>query len=43
MLDKVFPSLIYEDKENIISSATICRAGDLMPNFEYLRSYVQGS
>ncbi len=43
MLEKIFPLLINEDKDGIISNATICSAGDLMPNFEYLRGYVNGS
>jgi len=43
MLDKIFPLLIHGDKDQIISSATICRAGDLTPDFDYLRDYVQGS
>lgn len=43
MLDKIFPLIIHGDKDQIISSATICRSGDLTPDFEYLRGYVQGS
>ena len=42
MLERVMPALINGDKEQIISNATICRDGDLMPNFEYLRDYVNG-
>ena len=43
MLDRIFPLLIHGDKDQVISSATICKSGDLTPNFEYLRDYVQGS
>jgi len=43
MLEKLFPSLIINDDEQIIDNATICRNGDLTPNFEYLRNYVYGN
>ena len=43
MLNKIIPALINGDNENIISNATICSEGDLTPNFEYLRGYVNGS
>jgi len=43
MLDKILPSLIVSDDEQIIANATICKAGDLTPNFEYLRNYVNGN
>ena len=43
MLDKVIPSLIISDDEQIIYNATICKDGDLTPNFEYLRNYVKGN
>jgi len=43
MLDKIIPSLIISDDEQIIANATICKAGDLTPNFEYLRNYVNGN
>ena len=39
LLNKVIPHLI-SDKENIILNATICDKGDLKPNFEYLRDYI---
>jgi saccharopine dehydrogenase (NAD+, L-lysine-forming) len=42
MLDKIIPSLMNGDKDQVISNATICSAGDLTPNFEYLREYVNG-
>jgi hypothetical protein len=31
------------DDEQIIENATICKNGDLTPNFEYLRNYVNGN
>ena len=43
MLAKIIPSLLISDDEQIIANATICKAGDLTPNFEYLRNYVNGN
>jgi len=43
MLEKILPSLIMSDDEQIIENATICKNGDLTPNFEYLRNYVNGN
>ena len=43
MLEKIIPYLLINDDEQIIDNATICRSGDLMPNFEYLRDYVNGN
>jgi saccharopine dehydrogenase (NAD+, L-lysine forming) len=43
MINKVIPSLLISDNEQIIANATICKAGDLTPNFEYLRNYVNGN
>jgi len=43
MLDKIMPSLIISDDEQIFANATICKAGGLTPNFEYLRNYVNGN
>ena len=40
LLEKIFPILINEDKDGIIENATICQNGDLTPNFEYLRDYL---
>ncbi len=40
-IDKVLPHLI-DDKENVIARATICEKGDLTPQYEYLRDYVNG-
>ena len=42
MLEKIFPILINGDNKQIIANATICKNGDLTPNFEYLRDYVNG-
>lgn len=38
---KVLPHLL-NDTEQIIERATICKNGDLMPRFEYLRDFVNG-
>jgi saccharopine dehydrogenase (NAD+, L-lysine-forming) len=43
MMYKILPSLIVSDDEQIIANATICKAGDLTQNFEYLRNYVNGN
>ena len=43
MLDKIIPYLIISDDDQIIANATICKSGDLTPNFEYLRNYVNGN
>ena len=43
LLEKILPSLIMNDDEQIIENATICKNGDLTPNFEYLRNYVNGN
>jgi len=43
MLEKIFPSLINSDNQQIIANATICKDGDLTPNFEYLRYYINGN
>jgi alanine dehydrogenase len=42
LLEKIFPLLINEDKDDIIENATICKNGDLTVNFEYLRDYLNG-
>ena len=38
-IDKVLPSLL-EDNCNLINRATICKNGNLMSRFEYLKNYV---
>lgn len=40
-IDKILPHLI-DDKEQVIERATICKNGNLMPKYEYLRDYVNG-
>lgn len=40
-IDKILPNLI-NDKENVIARATICANGDLTPDHEFLRDYVNG-
>ena len=42
ILYKVIPSLFNGDKNKIIYNATICSDGDLNPDFEYLRDYIDG-
>lgn len=42
-IEKIFPFLINEDKDQVIRNATICKGGELTPNFEYLRNYVNGN
>ena len=41
-IDKILPHLI-DDKENVISRATICSNGDLTHDHEFLRDYVNGN
>ncbi len=41
-IDKVLPHLI-NDKEQVIERATICKNGDLTPDYEYLRDYVNAT
>ena len=43
MIAKILPSLLENDREQIIENATICKNGDLTPNFEYLRNYLNGN
>ncbi|MGB0881503.1 MAG: NAD(P)-dependent oxidoreductase [Vicingaceae bacterium] len=40
-IDKILPHLL-DDKENVIKRATICAEGDLTPDHEFLRDYVNG-
>jgi alanine dehydrogenase len=42
IIERVLPSLINGDDEQIISNGTICSEGNLYPNFEYLRQYING-
>jgi len=42
LLEKILPLIINEDKDGVIENATICKNGDLTPNFEYLRDYLNG-
>jgi len=42
MIEKIFPSLINGDNQQIIENATICKNGDLTQNFEFLRNYIKG-
>ena len=40
MIDKILPLLLNGDDDQIIFNATICKEGNLAPNFEYLRNYI---
>jgi len=40
LTEKVMPHLLGDDHERMIERATICKAGKLMPDFEYLSDYV---
>ena len=40
LIDKVIPHLLGEDTNKMIERATICKAGKLMPAFEYLADYI---
>jgi saccharopine dehydrogenase (NAD+, L-lysine forming) len=39
LMERVVPSLLSNDGDGLISRATICKNGKLMPRFEYLRDY----
>lgn len=41
-IDAVLPELVNGDPDRIIAKATETRNGDLTPEFEYLRSYLEG-
>lgn len=40
-IDKVLPHLLNNDKEGVMERATICKNGNLTPDFEYLSDYVK--
>jgi saccharopine dehydrogenase (NAD+, L-lysine-forming) len=41
LIRNVFPSLLGKDVEGIIERGTICKGGDLCPEFKYLEDYVK--
>ena len=41
-INKVLPYLIGEDPDRVIERATICKDGDLTPDFKYLKDYLNG-
>ena len=43
LIKHIFPVLLGKDPDKIIKRATICENGDLTPDFEYLRDYVNGN
>jgi saccharopine dehydrogenase (NAD+, L-lysine-forming) len=42
LIDKVLPSLLVKDQNNLIERATIVKDGKLMKRFEYLGEYAKG-
>jgi len=42
LMDKIIPSLMEEDSQDIIGRATILKEGKLTPRFSYLRDYLEG-
>jgi hypothetical protein len=42
LLERVLPSILGEDKEDLIERASITKDGKLMPRFEYLKNYLEG-
>lgn len=40
LIEKVMPHLLGWDTDKMIEKATICKAGKLMPDFEYLQDYI---
>jgi len=43
LIKHIFPALLIDDPDNIISRATICENGDLTNNYGYLRSFVNNN
>lgn len=41
LIKHIIPALLFEDNDNIIDRATICKDGSLNTPYEYLRAYVQ--
>jgi saccharopine dehydrogenase (NAD+, L-lysine forming) len=41
LIDKVLPSLLVKDDNNLVERATIVKEGKLMKRFDYLKDYVQ--
>jgi hypothetical protein len=41
LIDKVLPSVLGEDKDELIFRASILKEGKLTPRFEYLRNYLE--
>lgn len=42
-IENILPHIINEDKEGILANATICKNGELTPNYAYLQNYVNGT
>lgn len=42
LIDKVFPALLQNDKDNIIERASITKNGKLTPRFSYLHDFAEG-
>lgn len=40
LIEKVMPHLLRNDSEKMIENATLCKAGKLMPRFQYLSDYI---
>ncbi|MDC0204869.1 NAD(P)-dependent oxidoreductase [Flavobacteriales bacterium] len=43
LLEHILPLIVKGDKDKIIENATICKNGDLTPQFDYLRNFVNES
>lgn len=43
LIERVIPSLVAKDKDDIIQRATIAANGELMPAFGYLQEYANGT
>ena len=41
LLDRIFPYLLGPDRDKIIERATICKNGQLTPDFSYLKEYAE--
>ena len=43
LLNTIIPLILIEDRDSTLENATICKDGDLMCRFEYLRGFVNGN
>ena len=42
LLENVIPELVTKEVSEVLSNSTILKDGELMPNFSYLRNFLEG-